>query len=130
MTFGHLAGALHEILTGLGGTSRVWRVDRMATAVIADTDRLNPQFAQMAKHYGVDVAICPPHRPQRKGVVEAAVKFIGGRWWRTARVTSMLEAQQSPDATTRGPPTLTNAPGLVAPATPTPPTSLAAPGAR
>jgi transposase len=100
MTFGHLAGALHEILAGLGGTARVWRVDRMATAVIPDTDRLNPQFAQMAKHYGTDVAICPPHRPQRKGVVEAAIKFIAGRWWRTAKAASMLNAQQSLDAFT------------------------------
>ena len=100
MTFGYLAGALHEILAGLDGTSLVWRVDRMATAVIADTDRLNPQFAQMAKHYGVDVAICPPHRPQRKGVVEAAIKFIGGRWWRTAKVASLRDAQQSLDAFT------------------------------
>jgi transposase len=100
MTIGHLAGALHDILVGLGGTSLVWRVDRMATAVIADSDRLNPQFAQMAKHYGVDVAVCPPHRPQRKGVVEAAIKFIAGRWWRTAKVTSMLEAQQSLDTFT------------------------------
>jgi transposase len=100
MTFGHLAGAVHEILAGLGGTSRVWRVDRMATAVIPGTDRLNPQFAQLAKHYGVDVAICPAHRPQRKGVVEAAIKFIGGRWWRTAKAGAMLEAQQSLDAFT------------------------------
>ena len=100
MTFGHLAGALHEILTGLGGSGLVWRVDRMATAVIPGTDRLNPQFAQLAKHYGVDVAICPAHRPQRKGVVEAAIKFIGGRWWRTAKAASMLEAQQSLDAFT------------------------------
>ncbi len=97
MTFGHLAGALHQILVGLGGTPRVWRVDRMATAVIPGTDRLNPQFAQMAKHYGVDVAICPAHRPQRKGVVEAGIKFIGGRWWRTAKASSMLQAQQSLD---------------------------------
>jgi hypothetical protein len=97
MTFGYLAGAAHEILTGLGGTARVWRVDRMATAVIPGTDRLNPQFAQLAKHYGVDVAVCPAHRPQRKGVVEAAIKFIGGRWWRTVRAGSMLEAQQSLD---------------------------------
>jgi hypothetical protein len=104
MTFGHLAGALHEILEGLGGTPRVWRVDRMATAVIPGTDRLNPQFAQMAKHYGVDVAICPAHRPQRKGVVEAAIKFIGGRWWRTAKAASMLQAQQSLDAFTIGRP--------------------------
>jgi transposase len=100
MTFGHLAGAVHEILLGLGGTARVWRVDRMATAVIPGTDRLNPQFAQMAKHYGVEVAICPAHRPQRKGVVEAAIKFIGGRWWRTAKAASMLEAQQSLDTFT------------------------------
>jgi transposase len=102
MTFGHLAGAAHEILTGLGGTGRVWRVDRMATAVIPGTDRLNPQFAQMAKHYGVDVAVCPAHRPQRKGVVEAAIKFIGGRWWRTAKAASMLKAQQSLDTFTVG----------------------------
>jgi len=100
MTFGHLAGALHDILSGLGGTSLVWRVDRMATAVIPGTDRLNPQFAQMAKHYGANVAVCPAHRPQRKGVVEAAIKFIGGRWWRTARAASMFEAQQSLDAFT------------------------------
>jgi transposase len=100
MTIGHLAGAVHEILVGLGGSSRVWRVDRMATAVIPGTDRLAPQFAHLAKHYGVDVAICPAHRPQRKGVVEAAIKFISGRWWRTARVGSMFEAQQSLDTFT------------------------------
>jgi transposase len=100
MTIGHLAGALHDVLLGLGGTSLVWRVDRMASAVIPGTDRLNPQFAQMAKHYGVDVAVCPAHRPQRKGVVEAAIKFIAGRWWRTANVASMLGAQQSLDTFT------------------------------
>jgi hypothetical protein len=100
MTFGHLAGALHDILTELGGSARVWRVDRMATAVIPGTERLNPQFAQLAKHYGVQVAVCPAHRPQRKGVVEAAVKFIAGRWWRTAQAASMHEAQQSLDAFT------------------------------
>lgn len=102
MTFGHLAGALHEILTGLGGTPRVWRVDRMATAVVPGTDRLNPQFGQMAKHYGADVSICPAHRPQRKGVVEAAIKFVGGRWWRTARAASMHEAQRLLDAFSAG----------------------------
>lgn len=97
MTFGHLAGALHGVLDALGGTPRVWRVDRMATAVIPGTDRLNPQFALLAKHYGADVAICPPHRPQRKGVVEAAIRFIGGRFWRTVRARTLGEAQQALD---------------------------------
>ena len=91
---------MHEALVGLGGTPRVWRVDRMATAVIPGTDGLSPQFAQLAKHYGVDVAICPAHRPQRKGVAEAAVKFIGGRWWRTARADGPGEAQQNLEAWT------------------------------
>lgn len=97
MTFGHLAGALHGVLDALGGTPRVWRVDRMASAVIPGTDRLNPQFALLAKHYGADVAICPPHRPQRKGVVEAAIRFIGGRFWRTVRARTLGEAQQALD---------------------------------
>src|SRR4051794_11920493 len=97
MTFGHLAGAMHEVLAALGGTPRVWRVDRMAPAVIPGTDRLSPQFAQLAKHYGVDVAICPAHRPQRKGVVEAAIRFIGGRFWRTLRARTLGEAQQALD---------------------------------
>lgn len=100
MTFGHLAGALHDILLALGGTPRVWRVDRMATAVIPGTDRLNPQFAQLAKHYGADVAVCPAHRPQRKGVVEAAIKFIGQRWWRTAQADTIAAAQRDLDAWT------------------------------
>jgi len=97
MTFGHLAGALHEILTALGGTPRIWRTDRMATAVIPGTDRLNPQFAALAKHYGADVAVCPAHRPQRKGVVEAAIRYLGGRWWRTAKAESPSGAQRSLD---------------------------------
>lgn len=46
----------------------------------------------------VDVAICPPHRPQRKGVVEAAIRYLGGRWWRTAQAGSLGEAQASLDA--------------------------------
>lgn len=97
MTFGHPAGALHQVLEALGGTPRGWRVDRMATAVIPGSGRLNPQFAQLAKHYGADVAICPAHRPQRKGVVEAAIRFIGSRFWRTVRARTVGEAQQALD---------------------------------
>jgi transposase len=28
--------------------------------------------ANIAKHYGVEIAVCPPRRAQRKGVVEKA----------------------------------------------------------
>jgi hypothetical protein len=37
MTFGHLAEAIHTVLVGLGGPSRMWGTDRMATIVFAGT---------------------------------------------------------------------------------------------
>lgn len=98
MTFGHLAQAMHQVLVALGGTPRVWRTDRMATIVIPGTDRLTPEAAQIAKHYGVEIAVCPPRRAQRKGVVEAAIKYLTRNWWRTAAVATIAEAQADLDA--------------------------------
>ena len=97
MTFGHLAEAAHAILVALGGTSRVWRTDRMATIVVPGTDRLTVDAANIAKHYGVEIAVCPPRRAQRKGVVEKAIQYLTNSWWRTARVTTPAQAQESMD---------------------------------
>jgi transposase len=68
-SFPHLADALDGVLRRLGGTARSWRTDRMATFVHPGTDRLRPEAAALAKHYGVMVAICAERRPQRKGCV-------------------------------------------------------------
>jgi transposase len=95
MTFGHLADAIHRVLVGLGGTPRVWRTDRMARIVIPGTDRLTVDAANIAKHYGVEIRVCPPRRAQRKGVVEAAVKYTTKSWWRTAAVATLADAQAS-----------------------------------
>jgi Mu transposase, C-terminal domain len=97
MTFGHLAEAAHLILVALGGTSRVWRTDRMATIVVPGTDRLTVDAANIAKHYGVEIAVCPPRRAQRNGVVEKAIPYLTSSWWRTAPVTTPAEAQMSVD---------------------------------
>jgi transposase len=97
MTFGHLAEAMHRVLEALGGTPRVWRTDRMATIVVAGTDRLTVDAAQAAKHYGTENAVCPPRRAQRKGVVEAAIKYTTRSWWRSAPIQTMAEAQRSLD---------------------------------
>jgi transposase len=69
----------------------------MATIVIGGTDRITVDAANLAKHYGVQIAVCPPRRPQRKGVVEAAVKYTTKSWWRTAQISSVAEAQASLD---------------------------------
>jgi len=97
MTFAHLASALDQVLRRLDGTARSWRTDRMCTIVEPGTDRLRPEACELAKHYGVTIAVCPPRRPQRKGVVEAAIRYIERSWWRAARVVSLSEAQRSLD---------------------------------
>ncbi|MCQ3805658.1 MAG: IS21 family transposase, partial [Acidimicrobiia bacterium] len=61
------------------------------------TGRIQPSFVGVAKHYGVGVDPCPPYRPQRKGVVEKAIHYVSQRWWRTALVNSLGQAQDSLD---------------------------------
>ena len=97
MTFAHLVEAIDGVLRRLGGTSRAWRTDRMATVVYPGTDRITAQFAQVARHYGVEVWVCPPRRPQRKGVVEKAIQYVTRSWWRTAPVSSLGHAQADLD---------------------------------
>ncbi len=97
MTFGHLAGAMHQVLVALGGTPRVWRTDRMATIVTPQTGRITPDAAALAKHYGVAVAVCPARRAQRKGVVEKAIQYMTRSWWRTAAVATIGDAQRGLD---------------------------------
>ena len=93
MDFARLAAALDGLLRRFGGTSRSWRVDRMATFVYPGTDRLRPEAAELAKHYGVAVAVCPAERPQRKGAVEKGIDYLTRSWWCSAPVRTPAEAQ-------------------------------------
>ena len=93
----HLVEGIDAVLRRFGGTARRWRVDRMATVLVPGTDRIQASFVGVAKHYGVGVDPCPPRRPNRKGVVEKAIHYIAQRWWRTAAVGTVSEAQDSLD---------------------------------
>jgi transposase len=93
----HLIVGIDEVLRRLGGTGREWRVDRMATVIKPGTDQVQRSFVPVAKHYGVTVVPCPPRHGNRKGVVEKNIAYLTRRWWRTARVASMAEAQVSLD---------------------------------
>jgi transposase len=95
--FAWLAAALDGVLRRLGGTARCWRTDRMATIVEPGSGRLRAEAAELAKHYGVTVAVCPPRRAQRKGVVEAAIRYIERSWWRSAQAATPAQAQGSLD---------------------------------
>ena len=93
----HLIEAMDAVLRRLGGTARKWRVDRMATVIVPGSGDVQASFAPVAKHYGAAVAPCPPRRGNRKGSVEAGVRFACGRWWRTLAADTPEAAQVSLD---------------------------------
>jgi transposase len=93
----HLVEAIDAVLRRLGGTARTWRTDRLATVIVPGTGDVQPSFAPVATYYGVAVAPCPPRRGNRKGVVESAVRYVSGRWWRTLNEPTMEAAQRSLD---------------------------------
>lgn len=97
MSFAHLAAALDQLLRRFGATAYSWRTDRMATFVYPGTDRLRPEAAELAKHYGATVSICPAERPQRKGVVERGIDYLTRSWWTSAPVSTPAQAQADLD---------------------------------
>jgi hypothetical protein len=89
---------LDRVTRGLGGLTRVWRFDRMATVCDPGSGRVTASFAGVAKHYGVSVAVCPARRGNRKGVVEKVNHTAAQRWWRTlADDVTVEQAQASLD---------------------------------
>jgi transposase len=93
----HLVEGMDGVMRRLGGTARRWRVDRMVTVIVPGTADVQASFAPVAKYYGAIVTPCPPRRGNRKGSVEAAVRFATGRWWRTLAADSPEAAQVSLD---------------------------------
>jgi transposase len=79
----HLVQGLDRVTRALGGVTRSWRFDRMSTVCDPGSGRITASFAGVAKHYAVAVAICPPRRGNRKGVVEKNNHTAAQRWWRT-----------------------------------------------
>ena len=125
----HLVDGLDRITRGLGGVTRQWRFDRMATVCHPGSGRVTASFAAVAKHYGVMVAICPPRAGHRKGVVEKANHTAAQRWWRTLADEMSVEQAQ---AGWTGSPACGATPGCAAapPVTAEPPSPPSPPGNR
>ena len=98
----HLLAAMTTLLALLGGVTKIWRFDRMATVLNPVTRDLTPMFAGFAKHHGVQPVVCRPRSGNRKGVVEKNNHTAAQRWWRTLPDGLTLEqAQTSVDAFAR-----------------------------
>jgi transposase len=80
-----LIAALDGVQRRLGGTTRRWRFDRMATVCEPGSGRLLASFAAVARYYGVQVDVCERYRANRKGAVESRNNYIAQRFWRTLR---------------------------------------------
>ena len=95
MDIPHLLAAMTTLLALLGGLTRVWRFDRMATVLHPVTGDLTPMFAAFAKHHGVQPVVCRPRSGNRKGVVEKNNHTAAQRWWRTLPDELTLEQAQA-----------------------------------
>ena len=91
----HLVAGIDRVVRALGGVSRVWRFDRMATVCDPGSGRITASFAGVAKHYGASVAVCAARRGNRKGVVEKVNHTAAQRWWRTLADELSAEAAQA-----------------------------------
>ena len=90
----HLLAAMTTLLAALGGLTRVWRFDRMATVLHPVTKDLTPMFAAFAKHHSVQAVVCRPRSGNRKGVVEKNNHTAAQRWWRNLPDELTLEQAQ------------------------------------
>lgn len=95
MDLPHLLAAMTTVLVLLGGVTRDWRFDRMATVLKPGTSDLTPMFAAFAKHHVVTVIACRPRSGNRKGVVEKNNHTAAQRWWRTLADDLTLEQAQA-----------------------------------
>lgn len=75
----------------LGGVSKGWRFDRMATLHDGSSGDVNKDFAASARHYGTPVTVCPPHSGHSKGVVKKKNHFGAQRGWPTAEHKATFE---------------------------------------
>ena len=91
----HLIDGLDRITRALGGVTRDWRFDRMATVISPGTGKVSASFTGVAKHYGVSVRPCPPRRGNRKGVVEKANHVAAQRFWRSLPDDITIEDAQA-----------------------------------
>jgi transposase len=92
---GWLAVGLHRVAERLGGLTRGWRFDRMATVCHPGSGRITASFGPVAVHYQVGISICPPNRAWRKGAVEKSAHTIAQRWWRTVGDDVTMTAAQA-----------------------------------
>lgn len=85
--------ACHErAFAAAGGVPRRVIYDNLRSVVLAHVGadvRLHPRFADFAAHWGFRPVACAPYRPNEKGRVENAVKYLRGAFLAGREVTDL-----------------------------------------
>ena len=95
MTSGMLLECHKKAFRYFGGVPKEILYDNMKTAFVCDSEGFfhpNKRLLGFANHYGFMPKRCRIRRPQTKGKVERAIRFIEGNFWpRKERIKSTLD---------------------------------------
>lgn len=92
----HFVEAMEQVMRQLGGSARRWGFDPTSPVYCRRTNRVTPEFSQVAEYYGVGVEIRPQGDPGRTAC--ATVRQTAHRWWSTlSEDTTAQDAQRSLD---------------------------------
>lgn len=89
-----LLTCLIHALEYFGGAPRIVLTDNMKTVVLKRQGteiQWNPRFMDFAAHYGILPRACQPRRPETKGKVESAIRFVKGNFWPGIQFHSLVE---------------------------------------
>jgi len=92
-----------EVFRELGGVPAVVVPDNLKAAVIRNAfgvdgeTSLNRSYRELARHFGLVIDPTPVRSPEKKGKVEAAVKYVKRNFFLTRGEMDILEAQRGVD---------------------------------
>lgn len=80
-----------------GGVTEVLLTDNMKTIVddrIDGQPKWNARFLDFASYYGFLPRACRPYRPETKGKIESAIKFVKGNFWPGIQFTTLEDLNE------------------------------------
>lgn len=94
--------ALHiQAFEYFGGVPRVIVPDNLKAAVIRaafavdDDPVIQRSYRELARHYGFQIDPTPPRSPEKKGKVEAGVRYVSGNFLKTWQSIDIVEDQKA-----------------------------------
>jgi transposase len=84
--------SLVRAVQALGGCTRQWLFDNPKTIVlgrVGDVVRFHPTLLEVASHYHVQPRLCAVRKPQQKGKVERAIRFLKERFFAARTIPTL-----------------------------------------